>query len=98
MTNRRVGLNKRQASSWSQPTYRHFASGANGIRTRDLLLAKQALSQLSYGPDPGSSLKAGAAGRAVAAGISRRSRSRAVDAARTSAGRVRERPGGTPEW
>jgi hypothetical protein len=26
-------------------------SGANGIRTRDLLLAKQALSQLSYGPD-----------------------------------------------
>ena len=29
---------------------RHFASGANGIRTRDLLRAKQALSQLSYGP------------------------------------------------
>ena len=25
-------------------------NGANGIRTRDLLLAKQALSQLSYGP------------------------------------------------
>jgi hypothetical protein len=28
-----------------------FLYGANGIRTRDLLLAKQALSQLSYGPD-----------------------------------------------
>jgi hypothetical protein len=27
-----------------------FRNGANGIRTRDLLLAKQALSQLSYGP------------------------------------------------
>ena len=27
-----------------------FPNGANGIRTRDLLLAKQALSQLSYGP------------------------------------------------
>jgi hypothetical protein len=33
-----------------------FVSGANGIRTRDLLRAKQALSQLSYGPDRGSSL------------------------------------------
>jgi hypothetical protein len=26
-------------------------SGANGIRTRDLLHAEQALSQLSYGPE-----------------------------------------------
>ena len=33
-----------------------FRDGANGIRTRDLLLAKQALSQLSYGPDSGASL------------------------------------------
>src|ERR1700733_1386362 len=38
------------------PLSRNFPYGANGIRTRDLLLAKQALSQLSYGPDPGSSL------------------------------------------
>ena len=29
---------------------RHFVSGANRDRTGDLLLAKQALSQLSYGP------------------------------------------------
>jgi hypothetical protein len=29
---------------------RKIGSGANGIRTRDLLRAKQALSQLSYGP------------------------------------------------
>ena|SRR5436190_20022929 len=29
---------------------RHFASGANRDRTGDLLLAKQALSHLSYGP------------------------------------------------
>jgi hypothetical protein len=29
---------------------RHFSSGANRDRTGDLLLAKQALSQLSYGP------------------------------------------------
>jgi hypothetical protein len=29
---------------------RHFANGANRDRTGDLLLAKQALSQLSYGP------------------------------------------------
>ena len=36
-----------------------FASGANGIRTRDLLLAKQALSQLSYGPVLRASLEAG---------------------------------------
>src|ERR1700733_5860861 len=33
-----------------QPQTRGFRDGANGIRTRDLLLAKQALSQLSYGP------------------------------------------------
>jgi hypothetical protein len=31
-------------------TCRQFASGANGDRTHDLLLAKQALSHLSYGP------------------------------------------------
>ncbi len=37
---------------------RHAANGANGIRTRDLLLAKQALSQLSYGPDSRASLGA----------------------------------------
>ena len=36
-----------------------FVSGANGIRTRDLLRAKQALSQLSYGPDLVASLEAG---------------------------------------
>jgi hypothetical protein len=30
---------------------RQFASGANRDRTGDLLLAKQALSQLSYGPE-----------------------------------------------
>jgi hypothetical protein len=29
---------------------RHFADGASRDRTGDLLLAKQALSQLSYGP------------------------------------------------
>jgi hypothetical protein len=29
---------------------RYFSSGANRDRTGDLLLAKQALSQLSYGP------------------------------------------------
>jgi hypothetical protein len=34
----------------NSPVCRRFVSGANGIRTRDLLLAKQALSQLSYGP------------------------------------------------
>ena len=32
------------------PSCRRFASGANRDRTGDLLLAKQALSQLSYGP------------------------------------------------
>ncbi len=32
---------------------RSFASGANRDRTGDLLLAKQALSQLSYGPFAG---------------------------------------------
>jgi hypothetical protein len=32
------------------PISRHFSSGANRDRTGDLLLAKQALSQLSYGP------------------------------------------------
>ena len=36
-----------------------FRDGANGIRTRDLLRAKQALSQLSYGPDLVASLEAG---------------------------------------
>jgi hypothetical protein len=45
---------------WPRPAKvrvsRHSSSGANGIRTRDLLLAKQALSQLSYGPDSGASL------------------------------------------
>ena len=35
-----------------------FRDGANGIRTRDLLRAKQALSQLSYGPDLLASLEA----------------------------------------
>ena len=35
--------------SLSQPD----AGGADRVRTGDLLLAKQALSQLSYGPDPG---------------------------------------------
>ena len=34
----------------NQPTCRHFSSGASRDRTGDLLLAKQALSQLSYGP------------------------------------------------
>jgi hypothetical protein len=33
-------------------------SGANGIRTRDLLAASQTLSQLSYGPEPRSVAKA----------------------------------------
>src|SRR5437764_13031039 len=61
-----------------------FLHGANGIRTRDLLLAKQALSQLSYGPGVGASLD-----------VSRRSRNRAGGAARTRGGRARGRPGGT---
>jgi hypothetical protein len=30
---------------------RNRSSGANGIRTRDLLAASQTLSQLSYGPE-----------------------------------------------
>jgi hypothetical protein len=32
------------------PNSRDFSNGANRDRTGDLLLAKQALSQLSYGP------------------------------------------------
>ena len=31
-------------------TYANFSNGDNEIRTRDLLLARQALSQLSYTP------------------------------------------------
>ena len=38
---------------------RVFCSGAEGIRTPDLRRAKAALSQLSYGPGMGVSLRAG---------------------------------------
>jgi len=55
--------------------YMHFSSGANRDRTGDLLLAKQALSQLSYGPAAVESN----AGRAA----TRREQTRAVDAADT---------------
>jgi hypothetical protein len=68
MTRHRAGKGPKRPERWDprrtagRPVARtmadssHCASGANGIRTRDLLLAKQALSQLSYGPDSGSSL------------------------------------------
>ena len=46
-----------QAGIKEIPAFAGISSGANGIRTRDLLLAKQALSQLSYGPDPRASLR-----------------------------------------
>ena len=39
------------AELFSRRTSRHPAGGARRDRTDDLLLAKQALSQLSYGPD-----------------------------------------------
>ena len=38
------------------PATRHLDGGAERDRTDDLLLAKQALSQLSYSPDPGAKL------------------------------------------
>ena len=40
------------ATSYLTPHTCGFAGGANRERTYDLLLAKQALSQLSYGPVP----------------------------------------------
>jgi hypothetical protein len=43
-----VASHYRQSQNW--PISRHFLSGASRDRTGDLLLAKQALSQLSYGP------------------------------------------------
>ncbi len=73
---------------------RHFScSGASRDRTGDLLLAKQALSQLSYGPWRGPSLTAP---EGAGSTLSRRSRSLGEDAARTTAGRDPECPGGTP--
>jgi hypothetical protein len=44
------GSNARPHLSLTTPICRNFADGANRDRTGDLLLAKQALSQLSYGP------------------------------------------------
>jgi hypothetical protein len=41
---------RRSRESQNRPISRHFFSGASRDRTGDLLLAKQALSQLSYGP------------------------------------------------
>jgi hypothetical protein len=41
---------RRRHTPQNMPISRHFSSGANRDRTGDLLLAKQALSQLSYGP------------------------------------------------
>jgi hypothetical protein len=41
---------RRYGQSQNMPISRHFVNGANRDRTGDLLLAKQALSQLSYGP------------------------------------------------
>src|SRR4051794_41822817 len=45
-------------AAWNRP---FRADGASRDRTGDLLLAKQALSQLSYGPVDGPSVAAGAA-------------------------------------
>jgi hypothetical protein len=51
--------------SQNMPISRYFVNGANRDRTGDLLLAKQALSQLSYGPRaPFYGLLAPLAGRA----------------------------------
>ena len=45
-----IGKLTETASVRKVRTHRHFVSGASRNRTGDLLLAKQALSQLSYGP------------------------------------------------
>ena len=47
------GLMNRATRKHCQPAGAAGAGGANRDRTGDLLLAKQALSQLSYGPDGG---------------------------------------------
>ena len=58
MTNRHEQVTIATSATNKLTTTSYFSSGANRDRTGDLLLAKQALSQLSYGPAGHSSLTA----------------------------------------
>ncbi len=61
-------LRPRQRPHVNRPFAGAFASGASRDRTGDLLLAKQALSQLSYGPAKAASLTRGRRGFGVRTG------------------------------
>src|SRR5687768_831424 len=52
------------------PVRSHKVGGARRDRTDDLLLAKQALSQLSYGPLPGARCRVSGTSSAAAPGLS----------------------------
>jgi hypothetical protein len=46
----RISTHRHQPANLSKPSQHQQAGGANETRTRDPLLAKQVLSQLSYSP------------------------------------------------